>query len=67
MESSNKDSSTEKKMKTVLYTGPGEYSYASDVKDIPVPGKGQVLIKVICAPINPSDLYYLAGKYNGTY
>ena len=29
----------------------------------PVPQKGEVLIKVRCAPVNPSDLMMVAGKY----
>jgi NADPH:quinone reductase len=29
----------------------------------PVPQKGEILIKVRCAPVNPSDLMMLAGKY----
>jgi NADPH:quinone reductase-like Zn-dependent oxidoreductase len=31
---------------------------------VPVPASGQVLIKVECAPINPSDTYFLAGIYS---
>ena len=30
---------------------------------VPRPAKGQVLIKVECAPINPSDTYFMAGMY----
>jgi NADPH:quinone reductase-like Zn-dependent oxidoreductase len=30
---------------------------------VPVPGPGQVLVKVECAPINPSDTYFMAGMY----
>ena len=56
-----------KTMKAVIYTGPGEYSYAADIKTIPVPTKGKVLIRVECGVINPTDTYYMAGKYNGTY
>jgi len=54
-------------MKSVIYTGPGEFSYSDCTKEIPVPRKGEVLIKVECAVINPTDTYYLSGKYNGTY
>lgn len=32
---------------------------------VPQPGPGQVLIKVECAPINPSDCYFLQGMYDG--
>lgn len=31
---------------------------------IPVPQSGQVLIKVDCCPINPSDLYCMKGMYD---
>ena len=30
---------------------------------VPVPGPGEVLIKVMHAPINPSDLYFMKGMY----
>jgi len=60
-------SEEQKTMKAVIYTAPGEYEYSANLKPIPVPGKGQVLIKVECVPINPSDTYYLAGMYKGTY
>jgi NADPH:quinone reductase-like Zn-dependent oxidoreductase len=41
-------------------------------KPIPALKKGQVLIKMLAAPVNPSDLVYLLGKYglppqNGAY
>ena len=34
------ESKEAKKMKAVIYTAPGEYSYSPDTKDIPVPRKG---------------------------
>ncbi|GLX80174.1 alcohol dehydrogenase [Thalassotalea insulae] len=41
-------------------------------KPVPALKKGQVLIKMLAAPVNPSDLVYLLGKYglapnNGAY
>mmetsp|Transcript_30705 Transcript_30705/g.22785 ORF Transcript_30705/g.22785 Transcript_30705/m.22785 type:complete len:207 (+) Transcript_30705:25-645(+) len=54
-------------MKSVIYTAPKEYSYSATTKEIPVPRKGEVLIRVECAPINPTDLNYLSHIYNGVY
>ena len=60
-----------KKMKTVLYTEKGKVSYNQEaMKEIPLASSlksGQVLIKVECAVINPSDIYMMQGNYNGTY
>lgn len=35
------------------------------IEEIPVPqpGPGQVLVKIECAPLNPSDIYFLQGMY----
>jgi NADPH:quinone reductase-like Zn-dependent oxidoreductase len=46
-------------MKAVIYKAKGEIDYSADLMDIPKPKSGQVLIKVECAVINPSDLYML--------
>jgi len=35
-------------------------------KPVPAPGKGQVLVRVVASPINPSDLMFLAGRYGVT-
>ena len=56
-----------KKMKSVIYKAKGEIDYAADLMDIPKPGPGEVLIKVECAVINPSDLYMMQGNYSGTF
>jgi NADPH:quinone reductase-like Zn-dependent oxidoreductase len=36
---------------------------AVDVQPVPRPGVGEVLIRVAAAPINPSDLAFLRGRY----
>lgn len=51
----------------VMHDLEGNFEFTEDLKDIPVPRKGQVLIKVESVPINPSDLYQLQGNYNGKY
>jgi NADPH2:quinone reductase len=47
-------------MRSVVMTGPGAYGFAEVKK--PVPAEDQVLIKVDCAVINPSDVLFITGK-----
>ena len=54
-------------MKSVIYKAKGEVDYSPDLMKMPKPGNGEVLIKVECAVINPSDLYMMQGHYNGTF
>lgn len=44
-------------MKAVILEGPKTFK----VKEVPIPkpGPGQVLIKVMAAPINPSDTIFM--------
>ncbi|TNV77752.1 hypothetical protein FGO68_gene2007 [Halteria grandinella] len=41
--------------------GPGLYSV--DRVPLPTPAPGQVLVRIECAPINPSDTYFMSGMY----
>jgi NADPH:quinone reductase-like Zn-dependent oxidoreductase len=53
----------QKTMKALLLEGASMLS----VKDLPIPKPldGQVLIKVMAAPINPSDIYFIKlGAYS---
>jgi NADPH:quinone reductase-like Zn-dependent oxidoreductase len=54
-------------MKSVILVEQGVVDYSPDTQDIPVPADGEVLIKVECAVLNPSDLYHIRGDYNGEY
>ena len=51
-----------KKMKAVIQTAQGKWEYSADTMDIPVPGSGQVLIKVEAGVINPVDLIVLNNR-----
>ena len=58
------ESSSTKKMQAVLYTGPGQYDFFADQKDLPTPGKGEVLVRVEYAPLNPVDMHLLEGTHD---
>lgn len=49
-------------MKAVTQNGEGGQLSVSEIP-VPKPGKGEVLIKMIASPINPSDLAFLKGGY----
>jgi NADPH:quinone reductase-like Zn-dependent oxidoreductase len=51
-----------KLMKAVLLTEAGAVPAISTMP-IPVPGAGEVLVKMHASPVNPSDLAFLAGGY----
>lgn len=49
-------------MKSIYLQGPGQAVYGQVPK--PACGDDQVLIKVDCAVLNPSDVLFLSGKTN---
>ena len=49
-------------MKAIVLRGLNEI-FVEEVP-IPVPGNGEVLVKIEAAPINPSDLAFLMGLYS---
>lgn len=42
---------------------PAEVLRVEDDVPAPEPGRGEVLVRMLASPINPSDLMYVAGKY----
>ena len=50
-------------MEAAYLTEKGEGKLEFGILERPKPGKGQVLIKVESAPLNPSDIYCMEGKY----
>jgi NADPH:quinone reductase-like Zn-dependent oxidoreductase len=53
-------------MKRVLFDRPGPPPEVLRVEDdvpAPEPGRGEVLVRMLASPINPSDLMYIAGGY----
>jgi NADPH:quinone reductase-like Zn-dependent oxidoreductase len=54
-------------MKAVVFARNGEPKEVLEVtgKPIPEPGGGQVRVRMLLSPVNPSDLLYVRGKYSG--
>ncbi len=53
-------------MKRVIFDrvgSPAEVLRLQDDVPAPEPGRGEVLVRMLASPINPSDLMYVAGKY----
>jgi NADPH:quinone reductase len=52
-------------MKAVVFDRCGDPSEVLQVRDVPVPepGKGEVRVRMLASPINPSDLLYVRGQY----
>jgi NADPH:quinone reductase-like Zn-dependent oxidoreductase len=54
-------------MKAIEFDTHGEPADVLGVADrpIPEPGKGEVRVRILASPINPSDLLYVRGHYSG--
>lgn len=52
-------------MKAAVFDRFGPAADVLAVRDVPqpVPGRGEVLVRMIASPVNPSDLLYTEGKY----
>lgn len=52
-------------MKAVQFDRYGDAAEVLAVRDVsrPVPARGEVLVRMIASPVNPSDLMYIAGRY----
>jgi NADPH:quinone reductase-like Zn-dependent oxidoreductase len=54
-------------MKAIQFNAYGEPAEVLAVTDRPVPepGKGEVRVRILASPVNPSDLLYVRGHYSG--
>src|SRR5438132_2197840 len=52
-------------MKAVIFERCGEPAEVLEIRDAPVPkpGPGQVRVRMLASPINPSDLLFIRGLY----
>ena len=55
-------------MRAVVFDQPGPPEDVLHVRDVPrpAPGRGEVLVRMLASPINPSDLMYVGGRYGLT-
>lgn len=52
-------------MKAVILSTPGEPSEVLKLQEVPTPepGRGEVRVRMIASPVNPSDLMFTRGRY----
>lgn len=52
-------------MKAIIFSRFGDPAEVLEVRDLPTPepGPGQVRVRMLASPINPSDLLYVRGQY----
>ncbi len=53
-------------MRSIVFDQPGDPRQVLSLREMPMPEPlpGQVLVRMIASPINPSDLIYITGTYN---
>ena len=51
--------------RSLVFDETGDPANVLRVKDLPlpVPGGGEVRVRMLAAPVNPSDLLYIRGEY----
>jgi NADPH2:quinone reductase len=56
------------RVKAVVFDRPGPPAEVLAVRDVPppTPGRGEVLVRMLASPINPSDVLYVEGRYGLT-
>lgn len=56
------------KIKAIQFERYGEPSKVLAVQErpLPEPGKGEVRVRILASPINPSDLLFVRGLYAGS-
>jgi NADPH2:quinone reductase len=52
-------------MRAVVFDRVGDPAEVLQLRDVgkPVPGRGEVLVRMLASPVNPSDLMYIRGEY----
>jgi len=52
-------------IKAVQFTAPGAPADVLQVRDLacPEPGPGEVLVRMLVSPVNPSDMMFIRGHY----
>lgn len=53
-------------MKAAVFDRPGQPDEVLAVRDVPTPSprRGEVLVRMLASPVNPSDLLYVQGNYS---
>src|SRR5580692_2002097 len=52
-------------VKAIVFDRTGPPAEVLQIREVerPKPGRGEVLVRMLASPINPSDLMYIEGKY----